>query len=556
MAPDRTGYLSMTCGGVASLWVTYDWLVAPKARGQVGREPMTPNLAAGMRWLETSDNCVTTPIPGKTHYPGYDLFGLERVGLASGFKYFGSHDWYRELAKKSLESQFDNGAWGRDDGHSDGIIETSYQLLFLSHGRHPIFMNKLRFTRGQGEKLDGKAVPAYWSNRPRDVANLTRFAGRELERAFNWQVVNLERDWYDWLDCPVLYIASHNPPAMGPADFEKLRNFAEAGGILFTHADASSPNFTKWVLEELVPGVFPSRQAEVLPESSPLYSLHYELKKPPPKLFGVSNGTRLLFVHSPNDLAVAWQQRGDKTQSTAFRLGVHLFMYASGKGEYRNRINSPYVPPAPEGNEAALAVARVQYDGNWDPEPGAWRRFANLYSWESGVDVPVTPVDFAALDFAKNPFAHLTGNDVVAFTAEQAAALRKYVDAGGVVLIDSCGGSKSFDVSVREALLAPAFPNVGLQRMPDTHPVMPVNAETNKRIPLRLRRYASETLRMTTVPPLEILESGKGAVIVSRVDIVTGLLGTNTLPIVGYEPPIAQGLTWNIMDWVGADAKK
>ena len=37
-------------------------------------------------------------------------------------------DWYRELAAKSLEAQFDNGAWGRDDGHADGLIEYGVPL--------------------------------------------------------------------------------------------------------------------------------------------------------------------------------------------------------------------------------------------------------------------------------------------------------------------------------------------------------------------------------------------------------------------------------------------
>ena len=97
--------------------------------------------------------------------------------------------------------------------------------MFLASGRHPVFMNKLEF--------DGN-----WSNRPRDIANLARFASRELERPVNWQVVNLENGWEDWMDCPVLYLASHKPPALLDADYENLRHFVhEAGsGLLFTTA--------------------------------------------------------------------------------------------------------------------------------------------------------------------------------------------------------------------------------------------------------------------------------------------------------------------------------
>ena len=36
--------------------------------------------------------------------------------------------------------------------------------------------------RSEVTRIDGKPAPGYWANRPRDVANLTRFASRELER--------------------------------------------------------------------------------------------------------------------------------------------------------------------------------------------------------------------------------------------------------------------------------------------------------------------------------------------------------------------------------------
>jgi hypothetical protein len=550
-APDQEGTHAMTCGGVASLWVTYDWLVAPKSSDAVGRSPMSKSLEKGMKWLETSDNAINTPILGKTHYFGYDLFSIERVGLASGFKYFGANDWYRTLAAKSVKTQFPSGAWGRDDGNPDALIETAYQILFLAHGRHPIFMNKLRFEKGQGEQLDGKPLPGYWTNRPRDVANLTRFAARELERPLNWQVVDLNRDWHDWLDCPVLYIASHSPPGMTDADYAKLRQFAEAGGLIFTHADGGDPDFTRWVVEELSPKVFPNRKAEPLPQDHPIYSFHYDLKKARLPLWQVSNGSRLLLVHSPSDLSTAWQKRSDRTQTPLFQLGMHLFLYAAGKADFRNRIDSPYVPPAPQGEEGTVGVARVKYDGDWDPEPGAWRRFANLYQWEMDVNVPVTAVEFSALDPRKTPVAHLTGNGAVKFSDADAAAVRNYVEAGGKLLVDPCGGSKEFNTSVRDDLLAKAFSKTPPKAVPPTHPLIASADPETEPLTLRLRSWAADQLKMKA-PTLEMIEAGEGVVILSQVDITTGLLGTNTITTIGYDSPIAQAICWRLLEWAGS----
>ena len=203
-AHETKGYLAMTSAGVASLLVTHDYLDIPQVHGTVGRPPYSPSLEAGLAWLEAGDNSVTVPGPD-THYAGYDLFGIERVGLASGYKYFGVHDWYRELAAEAVGWQFPNGAWGHEDHGVDTVVETAYALLFLARGRHPVMMTKLKFDK-------------YWDNRPRDVANLAKFAGRELERPLNWQVVSIDHDWPDYFDSPVLYIASHQAPTLKPAD--------------------------------------------------------------------------------------------------------------------------------------------------------------------------------------------------------------------------------------------------------------------------------------------------------------------------------------------------
>src|SRR6202034_2523651 len=123
-------------------------------------------------------------------------------------------------------------------------------------------------------------------------------------------------------------------------------SFALAGGLIFTQADMASPAFDKWV-GMLAARVAPDHPLEVIPDNDPIYSIQYKLPTHR-RLMGVRNGVRWLIVHSPNDLAMAWQQRSDQTRLADFRLGMNVFLYASGKPDLRNRISSPYIPAPPE----------------------------------------------------------------------------------------------------------------------------------------------------------------------------------------------------------------
>jgi hypothetical protein len=549
IARDRAGSFAMTCGGIASLFVTHDWLVAPTVK-DTGRDPLTAPLAAGLKWLERGDNAINTPNP-KTHYVGYDLFGVERVALASGFKYFGKHDWYRELGANALGTQWPTGAWGREPDGPDAIVDTAYTLLFLARGRYPILMNKLRFERSEATRLDGKPAPGYWANRPRDLANLSRFASRQLERGINWQVVSLEAPWHDWLDSPVLYIASHQAPALEPKDYANLRQYVEGGGMIFTHADTGSPGFNRWV-NKLVEQVCPGRKLEDLPEDHVLYSVNYKLRAPRPRLQGVSNGARLLLVHSPTDLSMQWQQRGEKVAPETFRLGLNLFLYAAGKTELRNRLETPYVREAKGEGMGKVEVARIRYDGNWDPEPGAWGRFGRLFQWQTNFGVGTTPVALKDLKAGDAPVAHLTGTAAVTFSDEDVAAAKAFVEAGGVLLVDVCGGSKAFYESVRDGLLEKAFPGAKPDKPPDDHPILRPAGEKESLVP-KLRAYTAEAMK-EGAPSLGVMQAGKGHVVVSPLDLTEGLIGANTWGVIGYDPATAQAIVRNVLMWAHTTA--
>ena len=419
-----SGTISMSCAGVASLFVTHDWLDAPKFGASVGRDPFSPALKKGLDWFEQGNNSVN--INGG--WWGYTIYGVERVGLASGFKFFGQHDWYRELATQILRGQGEDGSW--DNGNP---VDTAYCLLFLSRGRHPILMNKLRF--------DG-----FWANRPRDLANLAKYTSHQLERTVNWQVVPLSHPWTDWNDSPIVYLASHVALKISESEVENLRAFVMAGGMLYTQADGDSPEFNRFAAD-LARRVFPGYEMTDLPANHPIYSVVYKITPHPP-LKMVSNGARILMLHSPTDLAKAWQLRDQKVHKATYDLGVNLFIYAAGKRDLRNRLESSYVAEVSRAPLQTIRVARVKYSGNWDPEPYAWTRFSRVFQRKTGYAVEASPVPMRDLNVEQTPIAHLTGTARYDPTSEEVTAVRKFVENGGVLIVDLCGGTGAFDESL------------------------------------------------------------------------------------------------------------
>jgi hypothetical protein len=139
--------------------------------------------------------------------------------------------------------------------------------------------------------------------------------------------------------------------------------------------------------------LFPAYQLTDLPAEHDLYKLGAIVPTPRPRLQGVSNGVRLLMIHSPSDLSAAWQQRAFASRKDAFELGTNIYLYATGKEKFRNRLDTTLVPQPTDQPATSIEMARLHYPGNWDPEPGAWPRIARKFEWETVVRLGITALD-------------------------------------------------------------------------------------------------------------------------------------------------------------------
>src|ERR1035437_6101871 len=85
----------------------------------VNQETLKP-IEAGLKCFEQEFGKDQNMPDGRVAYYQY---GVERVGLACGYKYFGAHDWYKETASTIINSQKEDGSWGN-------TCDTAYSLLF------------------------------------------------------------------------------------------------------------------------------------------------------------------------------------------------------------------------------------------------------------------------------------------------------------------------------------------------------------------------------------------------------------------------------------------
>jgi hypothetical protein len=530
---------SMTAAGVATLFITQDYLYSSAGINCQGN---ITNLAIekGLEWMSKNFNKVSGP---------YTWYGIERIGVASGYKYFGTTNWYQEGANSFVKSQSKVGSW-----ESHGAIPgTSFGILFLVRGRAPVVMNKLQYDIGQ---KGGKSEVGHWNERPRDVANVTKYIAKNLEKDLNWQIVNLKVDVEEFHDAPILYLSGNQALNFTEDQEAKLKQFVEQGGMIFANADCGSSGgrtFTQSFIK-LGQKLFPYEFRE-LPADHVIYTREQFPRakwRNPPSVMGLSNGVRELMLLVPTaDPARTWQINILKGKEDLYQLMANIFLYAVDKGQggnLRYKGQTYIVNPNPKIKASStLKLARIQYEGNWNPEPAGWRRMSAILHNDSKIDLVVDPVKAGEGKLAGHKVAHLTGT--TKFTLPQAAKdeLKKFVENGGTLIVDAAGGSPEF-AHAAETMLGEMFPEHAQDlktALKQDNPVYTLGGESD----IQYRAYARQSLNGSlSVGRLRGILFGKRlGVIFSREDLSAGLVGEPMDGILGYDPKTATQLMQNIL---------
>jgi hypothetical protein len=319
-------YGSMSAAGAASLFILND-VLDPSAgcpcTSGYSRPPDKENkrrMDLALGWLDK--NFSSSENPHSKDQPGagrtlYWLYIAERVGLASGYKYFGDHDWYKEGAARIVASQM-NGRWG-------DTVNTCFALLFLFKGRAPLLFNKVQF--------DGD-----WNSHPRDIAFLTRYIERLQEQPLRWQVVDLKAPMEELREAPILYISANSPPTwdQAPEALKKLREFTDTGGTILFEASCGNPKVRKWFMD-FAKKVWPEWSLQTLAPEHDVFNQPMPLKARP-ALQGIDDSRRTIVFYSPDDVSCAWQAKGMASKDYLLKWGINLYTYATKHSPLRPRL--------------------------------------------------------------------------------------------------------------------------------------------------------------------------------------------------------------------------
>lgn len=526
---------SMTVAGCNSLYIALDRLYArPEMSYRVfegividkaARERISKIHAAisrGNKYLEEHP-------PDGTINSGYELFGLERLGLASGLAYIGERDWFRAHAADVCRQE-----WGTD------IVGDAFGVIFLVHGQAPVLFQKLE----HGERFDD------WSYYQRDLTNLTRFVNRTFERLHRWQRIPVNATVRDMQDAPILFIAGQGSLELPNETMKRIRQYVEDGGTLFLHADRASRKFRDSAEEqfEILFTDYGWKFTDV-PSDHVIYRCQFGGAASPWKraapLRAIQDGARLPIILCPVDIAGAWQQERGAFDEM-FRIMANVRVYCAPPfAELPRRLRRPSVPVPILPKAGIIRVARPSLGSASPAHPAAWTRLNEHLRRRCGVEVGFIPRD----EWKKADVVHLAVSSTDEFSESVLASLREYVRGGRMVLIDAVDGQPAAIEAVNELFEKLAIGETAL--IASNHPIVSGTSALARGLEVLETTEAGAGLRKggSTPPILMQTDAGGGCVLACPFDVTAGMDGCFVWKRIGYRPESTRHLIENVLLW-------
>jgi hypothetical protein len=370
------------------------------------------------------------------------------------------------------------------------LIGTSFALLFLSKGRWPVLLGKVKHVPDDD-----------WNRHRGDVNNLTRYVESHWKRDMTWQVVDIElASVEDLLQTPVLFFCGSESPLPKTREqtdrlARKIRDYLDRGGFLFAEGYCGGAGFDKG-FEQLMRLVFPEPEYK-LQLLEPEHPVWYAEEKVDPRqvrpLYGIDFGCRTSVVYAPiapperprESLSCLWELsrpgREEKYSpvvrakvDAAMSIGLNVLLYATNqelkpKEDFfrptRNSAGGQLV-------RGRLSIAKLRHPGGCNAAPRALVNLMDAAGRELRINAHVREelLDLTDPDLFNYHMVFMHGRTAFHLTDAERQALKTYLERGGVLLADSICASPAFIESF-QAEMAAIFPARKMETIPADDPL-------------------------------------------------------------------------------------
>jgi hypothetical protein len=337
-----------------------------------------------------------------------------------------------------------------------------------------------------GKDLYGDDI--YWNATPNDVNNLLKQMKQQVDANFQMDIRTLGEVSSDPEKNPVLFRSGHYNFSYTPAEREKLRQYLLSGGMIIYNTGLGSAPFYNSVVRELKL-IFPEQPLQRITPDHPIFHSHYDVDRVEytkavaasgfrgnePWFDAVEVNCRVVALVSRWCMAVGWQgEVKDEWQAykpeSAFRLGVNILTYASAMRAWaKNAAQAMKFVDKLESYSDTVSLAQVVYDGVWKTRHAGLSVMLQTFNARTGIPVKFALKELRLTDpgIFNSPVIYMTGHEMFELSAAEKAALKRFLENGGMLFAEACCGRKGFDASFRQ-MIASVLPEKKLARIPVT----------------------------------------------------------------------------------------
>ncbi|MFA4985626.1 MAG: DUF4159 domain-containing protein [Candidatus Brocadiia bacterium] len=375
-----------------------------------------------------------------------------------------------------------------------------------------------------------------WEGARDDVTSLIEQSSVRLGVKYGARVLDIKDFSGDPDDIPVLYFTGHEAIVFDKEMRDRIREYVRSGGYIWAQACCGSKKFyDSFVLE--MKTIFPDRSFLTLPLDHPVYHCYYDItrvrrmfggkvvEEMPPQLEGISVGCRTAVFISKYDLGCGWASVPNKynayDSTDSKYMGLNMVNYCLAYHKLGKFLATSKVYYESDANERAdFTMGQVIHAGEWDPHPSGLASLlkAVLSNTSTEVKFKRTNVNLDEGNFFSIPLLYLSGHGEFSLSAKSADALRRYLEAGGMLFADSCCGELSFDNAFRREMRR-VMPTAALSPVPASHELFSSLFTIREVTYSPLLIFQKPDLKTPEIEGIEI--NGKLAVIYSHYGIGT-----------------------------------